>query len=145
MVRATAALAALALAACAPSSSADHRIVARAEAICVKAQERAQRLRLPIGGDHGFVKELETLIDDAAREYAAVEPPARNTVAYGHFVAALERQAELLRRWDTALRAMDRAAVERLSAALRANTVDIEAHGRSLKLCVRPIIQPTGG
>lgn len=140
-------LAVLLLAACGgSSSSSEHRFVARANAICAKAQARAKRLKAPgasAAGDRRFIEQVSVLLAQVSEELASVKAPASKRAAYRRFVTGTRREVTHLKQYAAALGTNDRNRAGKALAAIEANTLNAQAAALGLSTCARAV-EPTG-
>jgi hypothetical protein len=142
MRRAAAIIAALAIGGCGGGSTSAHdKFVARANAICASGRERAKHVsdarikrKVPIHGPEVVAKE-GVLLDQVARELAAVEVPSAVRSAYDRFLASARRAAELVRQLAVYYRANDEGGIKRIGQKIEANKTSKAAQQAGLTGC----------
>ncbi|MHB8233718.1 MAG: hypothetical protein ACYDHT_03615 [Solirubrobacteraceae bacterium] len=135
-------LATLAIGGCGSGSTSTHdKFVSRANAICASGRERAKHVsdarikrKLPIHGPEVVAKE-GVLLDQVARELAAVKAPSAERPVYDRFLSSARRAAVLVKQLAVYYRRHDQAGIERVGREIEANKTSKAARQAGLAKC----------
>jgi hypothetical protein len=135
-------LVAVAFAGCGGSAvSKPASFAARADAICGKAAQRADRLKAPkeVAESAAFLENAHAILGQAERELKMLSAPQSSRTGYRSFLASLAREVGYVAELARAVRQGDRTRYRATTAKMAANTANREASAIGLTTCASTV------